>query len=358
MKTTDPSFNSPQPRRLLRLIYKFILISLAVHLVGIAIFGGYVVLKKLQPEEVVFTAPPTLVRVEPKKRQYKLRVKQQQQRASRPKLQPRLQSTRMSPVALPQLKTKVEPIKNKSTNVPGMSEALGEGLSLGGGLSGGGMIFGVNVTAKKLGVILDVSFSTHDTIHLALEEIERSFPDAILVLVPGCGMVSVESGKVYEARDFESKRESLKFKKPRLEIQNFLFDGRSKEPGLLEANPSFQRFYAAAQKQGRVYILQIPKEDSDTAVKATQDAFEFLIKQGVDGIYWFADFEDKIEPDIASQLIRTLSGKNIKVYQHVLNTGKAVDETNLSFAKETQGEVIRAEVGDGNAKKKKTKTKK
>ena len=126
---------TPHLRRLLPRIYKFVLISIAAHISGLLIFGGFVIIRRLMPEEEpVFEAPVAMKRVEPKKREYKLRAKQQQQRSSRPKIQQRLQSSRISTVALPKIDTKIAPVMNKVTDIPGLSEALGEGLALGGGV--------------------------------------------------------------------------------------------------------------------------------------------------------------------------------------------------------------------------------
>ncbi len=71
----------PHPKRILRLVYKFILISIAAHVAGLMIFGGFIIFSRLQPEPVQFEQPVQLTRVEPKKREYKMRVKEQQTRA-------------------------------------------------------------------------------------------------------------------------------------------------------------------------------------------------------------------------------------------------------------------------------------
>ncbi len=125
---------APRPKKILRLVYKFILISVAAHVVGLLIFGSFIIFKRMQPEQVQFESPVNLKRVEPKKREYKMRVKEQQSRASRPKIQPRLQSVRPSPLAMPTIDTKISPVKTELSDLPGLSDGLGEGLGFGGGL--------------------------------------------------------------------------------------------------------------------------------------------------------------------------------------------------------------------------------
>lgn len=325
----------------MRLIYKFILISIAVHVVGLILFGGYVIFTKQKPEPVTFEAPAQLKRIEPKKREYKLQVKEQQKRSSKPALQSRLQSTRMSTIALPDIKAKIDPIKNEMNPVPGMSGGLGEGLNIGGG-TGGGQIFGVNVLASKLGVIVDISKSTHAIIHLSIEEVQRSFADAIIVLAPGCGMDPLNEGKVITPASAESRVRQYLHKDSKLQLISYLYGDETLSGGLLAANRRFREFYDTAAPSGRLFLLQVTNKQGGLHMAGTQEAFLFLINQNVDGIYWFADFEDPIDPEIQADLIKRLISKNIKVYQHIMNPGNSVDNRKLAFSRDTGGEVIRA----------------
>jgi hypothetical protein len=336
MKTSIESPETPGPKRIFRVIYKFILISAAVHVVGLLLFGGFVILQKLQPEEVTFVAPPTIVRVEPKKRQYKLRAQQQQQRSGRPQLESRLQSTRMSTFALPDIKTKVAPVKQKNVTIPGMADGLGDGLGLGSGMGvgRGGSIFGVQIEAENLGVILDVSYSTHGVIDKAVVEIQKAFPDAIIVLGPGCGMRGGrEEADVLSAAKFEREREDLASPTFDYEITDYL----SNEPrgrGLLVSNQRFTELYNTGMRKDQIHVL--------TWNNRTHTAFEWLIRQRVDAIYWFADFRDTQEPGIVEDLIRQLNRRKIKVYQQHLNTGQTTPD-GFRLSEETGGKVIRTD---------------
>lgn len=340
--TSPPGGDAPRPKRLLKLVYKFILISIAVHIVGLALFGGYVIFTKSKPEEVTFEAPAALKRVEPKKREYKLAVKEQQKRASKPKLQSRLQSARIADVALPDVKANIAPLKNDMSPVPGMSGGLGEGLNIGGGI-GGGQIFGVNVVASKLGVIIDVSKSTHAVIHLSIAEIQRSFGNAIMVFAPGCGMRPDNEARVLLPATLESRIGRYTHKNSKLQLVSYLYGDESMSGGLLAANRKFREFYDANKNSERVFLLYVTNTTMPIHSEGTHEAFEFLIDQGVDGIYWFADFEDEIDPAIQADLIAKLKRSNVKVYQHVMNVGKSVDNRKLAFSTETGGEIIQVD---------------
>lgn len=334
----------PAPKKLLKVVYKFLIISAIVHVVGLLIFGGIIVIKKMRPEPVTFVQPPQIKRVEPKKRQYKLRVKQQQKRSSRPKVQPRMQSTRVSDVALPAVKTKVAPIKNSRASLPGMGDAMGEGFGFGGGTGGGGQIFGVHVKANNLGVILDVSFSTHNVIDKAVKEIQKSFPKAILVLAPGCAMNPNKRAKIYSGKEFEKNKKRLDLgPKVQYELTDFLL-GRKGKQGLLDKNREFKRLYDRAKRQDRLYVVHVETPSGPMALGGVREAIEFLDKEGVDGIYWFADYEDAINGGAAGAVLRLLKEKKITVYQHVLG-GRGIKDSDLklSFAKKTGGEIIRVD---------------
>lgn len=336
-----PAPDAPAPKKLFRVIYKFLLLSLAAHVVGLVIFGGVIIMKKLMPEEVTFEAAPPMVRVEPEKRQYKLRVQQQKKRSSRPVLQQRLQSTRMSDLALPDLKTAIAPIKSKAAKIPGLTEGFGDGMGFGGG-TGVGDVFGVKIQAEHLGVLLDVSFSTHGTIHLAIKEIQKSFPMAVIVLVPGCGMKSSQgNGQPMTAQEFEQKQSSLKTRSS-YDLEKFMFSGSGKFTGLMKRNPEFKDLFHKNKGSGFLYALYLPPKDKSALAFGTQAGFDFLINDGVDAIFWFADFMDVIEEPIADRLISDLKKNNIKVYQQVLdNPDREPESSYFDFARKTGGKVIK-----------------
>lgn len=100
----------------------------------------------------------------------------------------------------------------------------------GGGGFGGGIadvremtisadLFGKQIQANKLGVILDVSNSTHGLISDVIEEIQKSFPDALIVFAPGCA-IDDRPNEVVPIRDFE--RTTKKYTGGRYTTKNFV----------------------------------------------------------------------------------------------------------------------------------------
>ncbi len=312
-------------------------VSIAAHVIGLLIFGGFVVVQRLQPEPVTFERPVTMKKVEPKKREYKMLIKEQQPRASRPKIQPRLQSQQISQLAIPSIDTKISPIQSELNSIPGISDGIGDVGGFGAGAVA--QIFGVDVVANNLGVILDVSFSTHNVIDKAIDEIQKAFPDAILVLAPGCGMNSKYSEEIVSPDAIESDLEKYTLpEKVNFQMTYFLYDtGPTRKP-LMETNTNFQRLYRKAKGENRLYVLH-QRTFSKVATAVTQEAFKFLMDEGVDGIYWFADFEDAVEEGVKDQIIRTAKRKRVRIYQQLLTKLKNPGNK-LDFAKETGGEII------------------
>ena len=215
-------------------------------------------------------------------------------------------------------------------------------------------IFGRNVSASNFGAILDISFSTHKSIDRAVDEINNGFPDAILMLAPGCGMKKAETGQVIEGKAFEDDIKDYYLNKSHYKQKTAytasFFDF------LMNGNKNFKRMWSrvVADNRGHVVFLDLKVTKSDNLgnagmkgpwrVSGTHHAFEFLIEQGCDAIYWMADFNDEIERDIANDLILKMKSNGVKLIQHDFNGRDDKDKDSRSIiakmVKETDGESI------------------
>lgn len=151
-------------RKMLRYI---LLGSLAVHILGMIVFGGIKLAQYLMTEEVVFEAPPPAKTYEPRKIELQVKVKNRQRSSSRPAVVPRMLSTRPSNISLPEIK--VDPKLVTTTFQPKFKavsgRGLGAGLGTGYGTSGFGEgvssinFFGVAARGERIAVLVDVSVS-------------------------------------------------------------------------------------------------------------------------------------------------------------------------------------------------------
>lgn len=224
------------------------------------------------------------------------------------------------------------PARNLPLGSPGASGAgVRSGLD---GSSGGkmrGTLFGVNVETAKLGIILDVSGSAHPHLLNALSEIEKNFKKATIVLYPGCGMADGLKSRDYQIVTAQSVWNRFKDDAADTEtIFGQIATWSAKYPNQSER---IQRLL----KSDDVYVLV--NEPSIKQTRGCQYAFQCLIDNGVDTIYWFADFGDTIVPEEAKSVARKLKAKQIKVIAHNF-AGKPVNEGGILIVKRTDGETI------------------
>ena len=211
-------------------------------------------------------------------------------------------------------------------------------------------IFGRTVSASNFGAMLDISNSTHKTINVAVAEIRAGFPDAILVLVPGCGINPAEKGKVIKGDEFEKN------------IRNYHFKGLSASDNkksiytagfferLKKSNKEFAKLWDRAVKDDRGYVLHLdfPAKPNDKGqvirIAGSQHAVTFLKDQGCDVIYWMADYADKIHGDTAKNLAKELKRGDVQLIQHDFDGAQKNDQKQRAIMKqmvdETGGQQI------------------
>ena len=141
--------------------------SLAVHIVGLMVAGVWAITHSPSEEVTIFTTPPPVRTYEPRKLEHRVKVKKRQRSSSRPSMVPRLVSTKLSDVALPEIK--VDPKLIHTTFQPNFKavsgKGLGAGLGTGYGTHGFGQgvssinFFGIQAKGERVAVLVDVSVS-------------------------------------------------------------------------------------------------------------------------------------------------------------------------------------------------------
>ncbi len=195
------------------------------------------------------------------------------------------------------------------------------------------MIFGKKVTAAKLGVILDVSGSAHPHLAGAVTEIQKGFENATLVLYPGCGMINFNGTSGHEIRKYSSitKRDLEKTK------GNFTTPGQIAKALKIE---EFEKMTKRPTVKDKLYVSWFDDEggDSGKLIGRTQVAFDDLVKRGVDTIYWFADFADKVDVEVLEKLSSQLEDRKITLHVHNF-AGKKINPLITAMAEKSGGTV-------------------
>ncbi len=281
--------------------------SLALHIVAVLIFGTVKFVSAVLREEQTFEAPP----IEPppqKEPEYTVNLQQRNKSSSPPRPKP-IVVNNPTDIDIPAL--------NIDVNVDS-SSVYGRG---GGGFGGGGLremremvisanLFGKQVEASKLGVILDVSFSTHNLITDVIDEIQRSFKDALLVFTPGCSITDKKSEVVPialyddEVDKYTPDRDGLKY-----HAQAFV-------DTLLKENSKFKRIWNNAGKEERGFVGFVELGGGSAALGGVEVAMEMLVEEGADTIYWFADFDDHYNKTVVSRLANLLKRKKVMLIIH------------------------------------------
>lgn len=220
-----------------------------------------------------------------------------------------------------------------------VGKAVGDklaGMSAGAGRMGGrlrtAMIFGKKVEAAKLGVILDVSGSAHPHLAGAIKEIQKGFKDAVLILYPGCGLMDFDRKEAHDIRKYSSisKRDLEKA------AGNFTTPTQLTKALKIE---EFEKMTKRASVKENLYVSWFNEEDSSPKlIGQTKGAFDDLVKKGVDSIYWFADFADRVDPEVVKKLRSELERKKITLHVHNF-AGKPINPLVTEMAEKLGGTV-------------------
>lgn len=310
-----------------------LVVSLALHVVAIIIFGTIKFVSEALREETVFEAaeiaPPPQ-----KEPEYTVNL-QQRNESTPPPRPPAIVVNNPSELDIPALDIDV--------NVDSSSVYDRRGGEFGGGLQGiremaiTADIFGMQITAENLGVVLDVSGSAHATLDKAIAEIDKNFPTAYMVLVVGCGMSDGEGavqgggGKVpgkprvvpYNRRGSNDQYDSLKRSVP---AQLEMFFNKIGE----KRGDDLRRYFKPRDNLFMLYGGDI---------HAANFAFDYVLDQGVDTIYWFADFADQIDKETIEDLTRRLKRNRVKVIAHNF-LGKPIRQAAKQMVEEVGGKTL------------------
>lgn len=190
-------------------------------------------------------------------------------------------------------------------------------------------LFGNPLESSSLGVILDVSGSTHTLLLPVMEEIESKYGHARTVLVFGCGMGALGPEKMagitvqpFKERTADPVRDKAGSRTTLGQIA--LAMGKSNQ---------LQSYIKKLKTREDVWIV----EGGD--LQATRKAFEKLMEEKVDTIFWFADFQDQVTVVEAEDLAKKLKSNAIRVVMFDF-TGKMKNPAAASLAEKTGGKVI------------------
>lgn len=320
-------------------LWLILFISAALHVVGLFIFGIVTIAQAVLREEETFEPPP-IVEVPQRQPEYMVNLEQKNQSSSPPRPNP---ITVDSPdVTLPAL--------NIDLNV---ANATSYARGTGGAGTGGGMssirematatVFGIEVSATKLGIVVDVSRSTHDVLGAVIDEIQKNFRDAIIVMVPNAS-VGNAGVDLFPVEDYEAGEEKHPAKNR--------YSTASNINRVLGRNKDFEKIWRDMGRDNRGYVV-FPEGDSiKNDAGGVGVAMDKLREEAVDAIYWFGDFNDDISDSGKDELLSILKRGRIALYIHDFKAplGSRIERRHYQteyleeLASRTQGDVFLKDV--------------
>jgi hypothetical protein len=223
----------------------------------------------------------------------------------------------------------------------GAGGGFGDGLGMG-GMSGVTfkpiMMFGMELKdARKIAVVMDVSRSMTRYLPVVANELDKVARGSALVLYFGCGVANPPRSddiddKAYKAtgEDFATFWQNWQGKA----ALNMVREERRK----LKYDPSLpmplEAIYQKMDKRPNTYFIEF---------NGIQYAWTALMSREVmeaDTIYWFADFQDRIDEKQAEIVVKKLKSRKQKLYIHASTRGRFFEQAKQWLVEPLGGEVI------------------
>ena len=212
----------------------------------------------------------------------------------------------------------------------GAATGSGTGTGKGMGRTAALKLFGVEVKAKKLGVIMDISKSMQKYLPQLTTEIFEKFPDADVIFTNGGGMVDWAVALKRFNDDVEEKR-----KKAKESNKDFIGPTKLEKPALVRFTGSgasdwvpvrgskinhdsyrgmkedYPEIYEKLKNRGNSWFISSYQDANGVYL-----AFQELIQRKVDAIYWFTDFQCPVEGQEADRVAAAIGENQIEVILH------------------------------------------
>ncbi|MES2738649.1 MAG: hypothetical protein V4672_20200 [Verrucomicrobiota bacterium] len=191
-------------------------------------------------------------------------------------------------------------------------------------------MFGMQIKAKRLALVLDVSTSMAPHLPRVIEEVDKVARGSIVILYFGCGLEppppqGLEGDEVYSTSSVEFEKfwrlggatleETRKFRiDPKKEMQS-------------------EAIYRVLSKRPQTYFIH------NTGLGYTWLALLHDKLRTADGIYWFSDFQDRVDFKQVTIVRENLERRKQRLYMHAYMRGTAYDLVKTQLVDPTKGDV-------------------
>lgn len=222
------------------------------------------------------------------------------------------------------------------------------GAGLGGGGFGKGMglgaksgmvfqplsMFGREIKAKRLALVLDVSSSMAPYLPRVIEEVDKVARNSVVVLFPGCGLdepprKGLDGEDVFRTNGSEFERFW------RMGGMSSYDDARKFKFSRTDPIPSESIFTLLSKRPQTYFIHYVGTGYAWTALLSEQ------VRQA-DALYWFSDFQDHVDFSQLDIVREGLMRRKQKLYIQPYMRGSSYDLVKSQLVDPTGGEVIEA----------------
>ena len=249
----------------------------------------------------------------------------------------KLPETPIDTIAVPDM---TKTMASMGFGTAGAGGGFGSGIGLG-GKSGVTfqpiMMFGKNINAKRMAVILDVSSSMTSYLADVVKEVDRVAKGSPVVCYFGCGLMRPEKGAHIDDKVDLCKNPSFErfwriwygpspFNATPEEIKKIKFGPKDRIP--------LEEVYLPLSKRPSTYFV-----DYNGIVYAWTALVNDLVRNA-DALYWFSDFMDDVEEKEIKIVLENLKRRKQRLYIHPTIHGSSFEQVLNGLVIPTGGDVI------------------
>jgi hypothetical protein len=214
----------------------------------------------------------------------------------------------------------------------GAGGGFGRGMGLGGrdGITFQPFsLFGMQIKARRLAVVLDVSGSMASHLPRVLQEVDKVAKGSVAVLYYGCGLDKPPPRGLDGEGVFPTSREEFE-KFWRLyggsydAVRKFRIDRK-------EAIPNEEVFRVLSRRPQTYFIHNVGSSYAWLAVLSDQ-------VRSADALYWFADFQDPVDFSQIGIVRENLQARKQRLYIHAYTRGTSFDQIKTQLVEKTSGD--------------------
>lgn len=219
----------------------------------------------------------------------------------------------------------------------GAGGGFGKGMGLGGR---DGMVFqplsmfGKEIKAKRLALILDASASMAPHLSRVIAEVDKQSRDSVVILYYGCGLESPPPKGLDGEEIFRTS--SLEFEKYWRGYGLSYADARAFKFKPSDVIPDEANFRFLSKRPNTFFVHNLGTGYTWTALLSDQ-------VRNSDALYWFADFQDRVDYKQLMVVRENLLRRKQRLYVHAYQRGSGFDQINTQLVESTGGAVIEEE---------------